>query len=60
MMIRLNATSAICKVSNENRELFIGTVKALAAAIDGKDPYTRGHSERVSRFSVAIARGLGC
>src|SRR5436309_156885 len=43
----------------ENRELFLGTVKALAAAIDGKDPYTRGHSERVSRFSIATAQGLG-
>ena len=43
----------------ENHELFLGTVKALAAAIDGKDPYTRGHSERVSRFSVAVAEGLG-
>src|SRR5687768_3823847 len=45
--------------ANANRELFIGTVKALAAAIDGKDPYTRGHSERVSRFSSAIAVGMG-
>jgi HD-GYP domain-containing protein (c-di-GMP phosphodiesterase class II) len=44
--------------AQENRELFIGTVKALAAAIDGKDPYTRGHSERVSRFSMAIAQRL--
>jgi len=44
--------------AQENRELFIGTVKGLAAAIDGKDPYTRGHSERVSRFSVAIAQRL--
>ena len=43
----------------ENRELFLGTVKSLAAAIDGKDPYTRGHSERVSRFSIAIAQRLG-
>jgi HD-GYP domain-containing protein (c-di-GMP phosphodiesterase class II) len=42
----------------ENHELFLGAVKALAAAIDGKDPYTRGHSERVSRFSVAVAQGL--
>jgi len=33
--------------------------KALAAAIDGKDKYTRGHSERVSRISVAIGRQLG-
>ena len=45
--------------AQENRELFIGTVKGLAAAIDGKDPYTRGHSERVSRFSMAIAQRLG-
>ena len=45
--------------SEENRQLFIGTVKALAAAIDGKDPYTRGHSERVARFSLAIGESLG-
>jgi HD-GYP domain-containing protein (c-di-GMP phosphodiesterase class II) len=47
------------RAAEENRELFVGTVKSLAAAIDGKDPYTRGHSERVSRFSVAIAQRLG-
>jgi len=47
------------KSAEENRQLFIGTVKGLAAAIDGKDPYTRGHSERVSRFSVAIAQRMG-
>jgi HD-GYP domain-containing protein (c-di-GMP phosphodiesterase class II) len=47
------------KSAQEIRELFIGTVKGLAAAIDGKDPYTRGHSERVSRFSMAIAQRLG-
>lgn len=45
--------------ADENRELFLGTVKGLSAAIDGKDPYTRGHSERVSRMSVAIAQRLG-
>ncbi|HEV2884923.1 MAG TPA: HD domain-containing phosphohydrolase [Pyrinomonadaceae bacterium] len=45
--------------ADENRELFLGTVKGLAAAIDGKDPYTRGHSERVSRISVAIAQHMG-
>jgi HD-GYP domain-containing protein (c-di-GMP phosphodiesterase class II) len=46
------------RAAAENRELFIGTVKALATAIDNKDPYTRGHSERVSRFSVAIAQRM--
>ncbi len=49
----------LAKAAEENRELFVGTVKALAAAIDGKDKYTRGHSERVSRFSVAIGKRLG-
>jgi HD-GYP domain-containing protein (c-di-GMP phosphodiesterase class II) len=44
--------------AKENRDLFLGTVKSLAAAIDGKDPYTRGHSERVSRMSLAIAQRL--
>jgi HD-GYP domain-containing protein (c-di-GMP phosphodiesterase class II) len=46
------------RAADENRQLFLGTIKGLAAAIDGKDPYTRGHSERVARFSVAIAQGL--
>jgi len=44
--------------AQENQELFLGTIKALAAAIDEKDPYTRGHSDRVSRISVLIAKEL--
>lgn len=42
-----------------NRELFIGSLRAFAAAIDAKDPYTRGHSERVAALSRTIARHLG-
>jgi HD-GYP domain-containing protein (c-di-GMP phosphodiesterase class II) len=49
----------LAKAAEENRELFVGTVKALSAAIDGKDKYTRGHSERVARISVAIGKRLG-
>ncbi len=49
----------LAKAAEENRELFVGSVKALAAAIDGKDRYTRGHSERVCRVSVAIGQRLG-
>ncbi len=51
--------SDLAKAAEENRELFVGAVKALAAAIDGKDRYTRGHSERVSRVSVVIGQRLG-
>jgi putative nucleotidyltransferase with HDIG domain len=42
-----------------NRDLFIGSLRAFAAAIDAKDPYTRGHSERVASLSRSIARHLG-
>ncbi len=43
----------------QNQELFLETIRTLAAAIDAKDPYTRGHAERVSSFSMAVARHLG-
>ncbi|MBI1745791.1 MAG: HD domain-containing protein [Acidobacteria bacterium] len=43
----------------EKRQMFVGLVKAIAATIDEKDPYTRGHSERVSGYAVEIARSLG-
>ncbi|MFQ5528141.1 MAG: HD domain-containing phosphohydrolase [Thermoanaerobaculia bacterium] len=42
-----------------NRELFIGSMRAFVAAIDAKDPYTRGHSERVAAHSRTIAKRLG-
>jgi putative nucleotidyltransferase with HDIG domain len=40
------------------KEMFLSTVKSLAAAIDAKDPYTRGHSERVTQYSLAIAEEM--
>ena len=43
----------------QNQELFLETIRTLATAIDAKDPYTRGHSERVCSYSMAIARHLG-
>ncbi len=43
----------------QNQELFLETIRTLAAAIDAKDPYTRGHAERVSSYSMAIAKHLG-
>jgi len=47
------------EAANKNRELFISSIRAFAAAIDAKDPYTRGHSERVAELSRAISRALG-
>jgi putative nucleotidyltransferase with HDIG domain len=45
--------------AEENHELFLGSIRMLAAAIDEKDPYTRGHSGRVARYSTIIGHGLG-
>jgi len=46
------------EAAEENRELFIGSIRMLAAAIDEKDPYTRGHSGRVAKYSTIIAQQL--
>src|SRR3982751_2315664 len=40
-------------------ELFLASVQSLAEALELKDPYTRGHSVRVSHYSVVIAREMG-
>jgi putative nucleotidyltransferase with HDIG domain len=37
---------------------YVGAIRGLAAALDARDPYTAGHSERVSALAVAIGRQL--
>ncbi|MFO0792107.1 MAG: HD-GYP domain-containing protein [Pirellulales bacterium] len=44
----------------EQSEFFSSVVRALTSAIDAKDPYTCGHSDRVARLAVSIARQLNC
>jgi putative nucleotidyltransferase with HDIG domain len=43
----------------QQRSLFLSTVKSLASAIDAKDEYTRHHSTRVTEFSLKIAAKMG-
>ncbi len=47
------------RAAEENRALFLGSIQMLAGAVDEKDPYTRGHSDRVTRYSVLLAKELG-
>jgi len=54
-----NYISRLQKAAEENEQLFMNSIRAIANAIDAKDPYTRGHSERVSDYSMIIARELG-
>lgn len=44
---------------DDQHQLFMGTVQAMTAAIDAKDRYTRGHSERVSLISMQLAQMAG-
>jgi len=46
------------RAAEENRALFLGSIQMLAGAVDEKDPYTRGHSDRVTRYSLLIAKEL--
>ncbi|PYX94051.1 MAG: hypothetical protein DMG67_02515 [Acidobacteria bacterium] len=45
--------------AEENRSLFMSSIQMLAGAVDEKDPYTKGHSDRVTRYSVILATELG-
>ncbi len=54
-----DAVENLKRAARENHELFINSIRALAAAIDAKDPYTRGHSERVARYASLVAREMG-
>ena len=47
------------RAAAENRELFMSSIQMLAGAVDEKDPYTRGHSDRVTKYSVLIAKEMG-
>ncbi|MGA3193393.1 MAG: HD domain-containing phosphohydrolase [Terriglobales bacterium] len=47
------------RAADENKALFMGSIQMLAGAVDEKDPYTRGHSDRVTRYSLLIAKEMG-
>ncbi len=56
----------LASYDQENRRLiaaleqgYLDTIRSLAAAVDAKDPYTRGHAQRVAALSVEIGRELG-
>ena len=51
--------SDLKSASEENRQLFMDAIEMIATAVDAKDPYTKGHSGRVSHYSVILARELG-
>jgi putative nucleotidyltransferase with HDIG domain len=57
LTITFNTMIQTVKAAEEERlSAYVGTIRALALALDARDPYTAGHSERVSALSLAIGR----
>jgi putative nucleotidyltransferase with HDIG domain len=60
-IIAAQASIAIknARLYEEQQTTYLGTVQALVSAIEANDAYTRGHSERVTRYSLALTRRIG-
>ncbi|MDO8737149.1 MAG: response regulator [Thermoleophilia bacterium] len=56
---RLKLEEKVQQQTEEIRLTFLGAVKALAEALEAKDPYTNGHSIRVTELAVTLARESG-
>jgi putative nucleotidyltransferase with HDIG domain len=50
--------ASVAAAEEQTQAAYMGAIRALAAALDARDPYTAGHSERVSVLSVAVGRAL--
>lgn len=55
----ISPTFETLRLYDSLQDLYLNTVKALAAAIDAKDEYTHGHSFRVAKYALAIGGELG-
>jgi response regulator RpfG family c-di-GMP phosphodiesterase/signal transduction histidine kinase len=58
-LVNKNLRMRTSDLVDQQRSLFLSTVKSLASAIDAKDEYTRHHSTRVTDFSLKIAAKMG-
>ncbi len=56
----LYANRAAYQATVQLRDMFTQTVRALASAIDARDPFTAKHSENVQTIAVEIGRVMGC
>jgi putative nucleotidyltransferase with HDIG domain len=60
MMVLIDEQSGkLNKYAKDLEEAYVSTVRVLAAAIDARDPYTHGHSTRVSMLSLQLGREIG-
>lgn len=58
-LVNRNLKMRTSDLVDQQRSLFLSTVKSLVSAIDAKDEYTRHHSSRVTEFTLRIAGKMG-
>lgn len=59
LAVAFNTMAADLKRSTQQlKDSFFDTIRALTKALEAKDPYTKGHSERVMQYGIAIAKEL--
>lgn len=52
-------TDGIQKARAKLQQHYLDTIRSLARALEAKDPYTKGHSERVAEYAILVAKHLG-
>ncbi len=58
-MNKYNLTNSKALILKDLKELFYKTIKSISSALDSKDPYTHGHSLRVTLYSLILAKEIG-
>ena len=56
---QIGVALANARLVSDLGELFLGTVRTLSEAIDAKSPWTKGHSDRVTKYALDIGRHMG-
>ena len=52
-------TNELAKVNQELANAYLDSIETLRTTVEAKDPYTKGHSDRVAAYSVLLGRKLG-
>ena len=56
---KFDLASSKSLILKDLKELFYKTIKSISSALDAKDPYTHGHSMRVTLYSIILATEMG-
>ncbi|MGQ9705426.1 MAG: HD domain-containing phosphohydrolase [bacterium] len=59
LSLQLGGTISNSELYEELQEAFNGTIRALIYSLEARDPYTKGHSENVTRLALRFAEKIG-